>query len=224
MAQWLYINHKSQQSLDQLAKWLIWSANNENDGPMRKKQRRVSFGGEGLPAPTPARRMGRDNPRSEFEEDRYYSTTKTGATPCKGKPKFPKQRSSNWRQDQARLSSCPGVPYPIADGRFKCYICSSHASVYCPICKRAYCFVSRDQQLQKLIADGTEVVGFLDGVRPPSKLNFKASTDDNHPIKVHNSCFHVRHQQQIAKVIHEKRAMTASAEEADTDEIRRQSV
>ena len=147
-------------------------------------------------------RIVRSNPRHVFQETRYY-TTVTGGTPCKGKPKNPKNKTAEWDFDQERLKNCRGIPY-YTKKRGICSVCGSNFNIVCVGCKRTYCLVNQDSKLTKLVNDKDYRVGFMEGDRHAGELIIKGIADDGTEKEyciVDNGCYHMQHQKSISESV-----------------------
>jgi hypothetical protein len=147
-------------------------------------------------------RVARSNPRSSFQEVRNY-TTVTGGTPCTGRARNPKNKTTKWEDDQERLKHCNGILF-FTQQRGKCCICGSNSNMICIGCKRCYCIKNHDEKLKKMISDSNDRVDFLDGERPPSELVIYGVADDGTTKEfciVDNGCYHIVHRQSISQRI-----------------------
>lgn len=204
------------RTLDELTTWMIkeiekaTATASSNDVPLLAIQNLVPM--------TPPR-SARDNPRAAFEEERHYSVV-TGATPGRGRPKYPKHKTSAWFQDQSRLKTCVGLLYMAAEKkRGKCFLCNVKTRFFCVLCKRWYCVESQDETLKDLIAGDNDVTKFLDGKRPPATIRMKSTGFDGahvDVIAVENSCFHIVHQKTISERVSSDRAVVVSSSVASS--------
>jgi hypothetical protein len=148
-------------------------------------------------------RIARSNPRSSFQEIRNY-TTITGGTPGKGRAKNPKNKTSEWEEDQNRLQNCNGILY-YTKQRNKCCICGGNSNMVCVGCKRWYCCKNQDEKLKDMITNSNDRVAFMDGERPPSELVMNGVAADGITTAkfcvVDNGCFHMWHRQSISQRI-----------------------
>ena len=146
-------------------------------------------------------RVARDNPTRPFVEDRAYATA-CGATPGRGKLKFPRNKTLQWQEDQRRLHNCVGNLFHVGGKkRNPCYLCNTNTSFMCLGCKRFYCCVNRYEKIHRLILKDDAVVGFLNGVCPPAALNIKAISNDGTASDfstVENSCYHICHKKAVS--------------------------
>ena len=187
------------KTVDMISKWFIAQADKADCGNTRDDNPPVE-----IPLCTTPQRTKRDNPPRAFEEDRTY-TTVCGATPGRGNPKFPRNKTANWQKDQDRFHNCAGNHYRIAAGKPSlCYLCGTKTSHVCVGCKRYFCNVNRYQKIHRLIIENKPVVGFLNGICPPATLNIKAVLDDgkrSNFCTVENSCFHICHKAAVSKAV-----------------------
>jgi hypothetical protein len=105
--------------------------------------------------PQPARNTRKSN-AIPCERSQGLMSSKTGATPMRGRPAFHKNQTSEARTDEERLERCPGYLVrqvePIRDQRGQvsgyekskrlsnCSVCGlAGIAWYCALCKRYYC-------------------------------------------------------------------------------------
>lgn len=183
------------KTVDTISKWLIKKA----DGVTLNCENVIPNANV---VPLTPQRVGRDNPRNSFAEDRSW-TTVCGATPGRGTAKFPKNRTSSWEKDQDRLHNCAGNLFQVkGKKRNRCYLCGSKSSFMCIGCKRFYCVVNRYDKVHQSILDSNTVVNFLDGICPPASFNIKEVAEDGSTsdfVSVENSCYHICHKAAVSK-------------------------
>jgi len=187
------------KTVNGIAVWLIKQADECNANRINENTNPSNASSRNAPLCTPER-VARSNPSRAFQEDRIYATV-CGATPGRGKPKFPTNKTPAWEEDQRRLHNCNGNIFK-AEGRNPCYLCDTKTNFHCTGCKRWYCLVSRHKKIHDLIVEDRKVVRFLNGICPPSTFDIKALAADGTTssfIEVENSCYHICHKDAISK-------------------------
>merc|ERR1711971_568318 len=116
-----------------------------------------------------------------------------------GKPFNPRNRSVKHSINQLRLKNCRGSIWKVTTtkDRKSCFICQTKANFYCSGCNRYFCLDNRDDKLRAAICEDDPRVGFLEGKRPPAKIELQKVGENGVVLpdinEVHNGCFHIIH-------------------------------